>query len=258
MKLRQVTMASILLMGGTLAHADPVLTAGASLSFFQGTFGTNSNIDIRYDSTYVQYGDANWRVKLMVPYVSESGLPNGATLSGGAVVGGTGSSQTHSASGLGDVWLSSHYRIYQGSGLMPSISPYAKIKFGTASAADGLGTGRNDYEVGLGLQQTIGTTLFPFANIGYREVGNPTGQHLRNIATYQLGVSYVATQRNIFSALFSGSQAITAGAAAPADLILAWNYNVTQAGSGLQFFVDKGLSNGSANYGVGIGGQIVF
>jgi len=242
------------------ALADPALTVGNSLSFFQGTFGTANTINIRYDATDIQYADGNnWRIKLTVPYVSESGLPVGATVSGNTVVGGSsGATHTHSASGLGDVWLAAHYKIAPGSGLLPSVTPYAKIKFGTASAADGLGTGKTDYEVGLGLQQVAGRNWFPFANLGYRFVGSPAGQSLRNIAVYQAGVSYVADSHNIVTLMYAGQQAQVSGAPAPSDAILAWNYNVTPAGSGLQVYIDKGLSHGSANFGIGIGGQIVF
>lgn len=259
MSFRPSLVAALLAVGGICtAHAEPALTVGNTLSFFQGKFGTDNNIDIRYDATDIQYGDNDWRVKLTVPYVSESGLPVGATLSGGTVVGGTNTTQTRSASGLGDVWLAGHYKIFQGSGLTPSVTPYAKIKFGTASAANGLGTGKNDYEVGVGLQQIVGSNWFPFANLGYRFVGNPAGQNLRNIGVYQFGASYAASQQNIFTLMYSGTQAQIAGASAPSDLIVAWNYNVTPKGSGFQVYLDKGLSNGSANFGVGIGGQIVF
>ncbi len=260
MLIRPTLIATLLALGGVCtAQADPLLTVGNTLSFFQGKFGTDHNINIRYDATDIQYSDSNWRVKLTVPYVSESGLPVGATVSGNTVVGGTTrSTQTRTSSGLGDVWLSVHDKVFQGSGWTPSITPYAKIKFGTASNADGLGTGKNDYEVGVGLQQVVGRNWFPFANLGYRFVGNPAGQNLRNIGIYQFGASYAASQQNIFTLMYAGTQSQVAGAPAPSDLIVAWNYNVTPKGSGFQVYLDKGLSNGSANFGIGIGGQIVF
>ncbi len=256
------TLLALLLAAGGLgtAQAEPALTVGNTLSFFQGTFGTSNTINIRYDATDIQYGDNNtWRVKLTVPYVSESGLPANATISGGTVVGGgAGSTQTRSASGLGDIWLAGHSKVFQGSGLTPSVTPYVKVKFATASAASGLGTGKNDYEVGVGLQQVVGSNWFPFANLGYRVVGNPAGYALRNIGIYQVGASYAPSQQNVVTLMYAGSQAMVAGGSAPSDVILAWNYNLTPKGSGFQVYLDKGLSHGSANFGVGIGGPIVF
>jgi hypothetical protein len=264
----------------TVQLNDSQITLGTTPSYFQGNFGTASNIDIFDESTFAQYKNPDLRVKLTIPYLSVSGLPIGAQLSGGSVVsrgggggggggrgrhGGSGAGSTattptgvHSASGIGDIELAVHYTVYHGSGLTPSIVPYAKITFGTASSSQGLGTGKNNYEVGVGLNNTIGTNLFPFAHIGYRIVGNPVGDNLQNVLTYDLGASYAVTPRNIITALFSGSQSEQPGFSGPADLIFAYNYNLTANGSGLQVFFDKGLTNGSPNFGIGVGGSIVF
>ncbi|MBU2785789.1 MAG: hypothetical protein ACYC45_03305 [Acidithiobacillus ferriphilus] len=242
-----------------VAHAAPRFTVGNVPSYYQGNFGTGSHVNIFYDATYFQFRNRDLRLKLMVPYLSVSGLPQGTRLTGGGVVHRSGTTQTRSnVSGLGDIWLSAHYTVYQRTGLLPAVVPYAKVKLGTASAAKGLGTGRNDYEVGVGLDETIGTRIFPFAHLGYRFVGNPVGGNLHNIWTYDMGSSFIATSRNILTAMFSGSESEQPGYAGPADIVFAWNYNVTRAGSGIQLYADKGLSNGSANYGVGLGAQVVF
>ncbi len=260
MRFRSLAEMGVLSLWATMgvAYAAPRFTVGNVPSYYQGSFGTASHINIFYDASYLQFRNRSWRLKLMVPYLSVSGLPRGAQLTGGGVARRTGTTQTRSASGLGDIWLSAHYTVYQGSGLLPAVVPYTKVKFGTASVTNGLGTGRNDYEVGVGLDEIIGTRIFPFAHLGYRFVGNPVGGNLRNIWTYDVGSSFIATSRNIFTAMFSGSGSEQPGYAGPADVILAWNYNVTRAGSGFQLYADKGLSNGSANYGVGLGAQVVF
>ncbi|MGC9128886.1 MAG: hypothetical protein ACP5GA_09175 [Acidithiobacillus sp.] len=241
------------------AEAAPQFTIGDLPSFYQGSFGTGSTLNIFYNATYLQYQQDRLRLKLTVPELSVSGLPNGAVLSGGSVISRkSAATQTHSASGIGDIWLAAHYTALPAQGLMPAIVPFAKVKFGTASASQGLGTGKNDYELGLGLDETIGTRIFPFAHIAYRFVGNPPGDNLRNIWTYDLGSSFALDHRNILTGMFSGAQSEQPGYSGPADLIVAWNYNITSAGTGLQLFVDKGLSNGSPDYGVGLGGQVVF
>lgn len=242
-----------------VAQAAPQFTLGDLPSFYQGSFGTNSTLNIFYNATYLQYQTSQLRLKLTVPYLAVSGLPNGAVLSGGNVVSRKGATtQTHSASGIGDIWLAAHYTALPAQGLMPAIVPFAKVKFGTASASQGLGTGKNDYELGFGLDETIGTRIFPFAHVAYRFVGNPSGDDLRNIWTYNLGSSFAVDSHNILTGMFSGAQSEQPGFSGPADLIIAWNYNLTSSGTGLQLFVDKGLSNGSPDYGVGLGGQVVF
>ncbi len=253
-------LAWVSMFSSCVAFAEPAVTVGNTVSYFQGDYGTGSTIDTYYDATTIQYGDGNaWRVKLTLPYISETGIPNGAIVAGGTATDtNSNTTKTHSASGIGDVWLSGHYEVYQGQGLVPSVTPYAKVKFGTASLASGLGTGQNDYEAGIGLQQVIGSAWFPFANLGYRMVGSPAGYALNNIAVYQAGVSHLVTDNDIVTGMYSGSQSDVSSTAAPSDIIVAWNHNVTKQGSGWQVYVDKGLSNGSANYGVGVGGQIVF
>lgn len=260
MRVRSLLGIGILFLGVGVetASAAPRFTVGNMPSYYQGTFGTGSNIGIFYDATYLQFQNNTLRLKLTVPYISVTGLPQGAQLTGGAVTKRSSTTQTHSASGLGDIWLAAHYTAYQGSGLVPALVPYVKVKFGTASATNGLGTGRNDYEVGMGLDETIGTRVFPFAHVGYRFVGNPAGGNLQNIWTYDAGSSFSVTSRNLLTVMFAGSGSEQPGYTGPADIIAAWNYNVTRAGSGFQLYADKGLTNGSANYGVGLGAQLVF
>ena len=251
-------------------------TLGALPSYFTGYYGTQSRIGIFYVPAYLQYHTSQWRVKLTVPYIAVSGLPQGASLTGGTLAqrgggtmaqrgGGTQttsshttSSQTSNPSGLGDIWLAAHYTLLPEEGLRPAVVPYVKVKFGTASAAEGLGTGRNDYEAGCGFNTTVGTNVFPFVHIAYRIVGSPPGQHLQNIVTFNGGASIAASSRTIFTVMYAGAGSEQAGYAGPADVIASWNFNVTRAGSGFQVYLDKGLSNGSADVGGGVGGQIVF
>lgn len=248
----------LLLLCQSAWGASNAWTLGNVPSDYQGNFGTKHTIGIFYDPTFLQYQASGLRLKLTVPYISVSNLPAGAKLTNGTLSTHTKSTQTTTASGLGDVWLAAHYTLIPESGLRPALVPYAKVKFGTASASQGLGTGKNDYEVGLGVNTTIGSNMFPFAHVGYRFVGSPAGQTLQNIATYDAGVSVAANTRNILTLMYSGEQSEQAGYAGPSDAIVAWNYNVTAAGSGFQVYFDKGLSSGSANIGGGIGGQVVF
>ena len=77
-----------------VAHAAPRFTVGNVPSYYQGTFGTGSHINIFYDATYLQFRNRDLRLKLMVPYISVSGLPQGARLTGGGIVHRPGTNQT--------------------------------------------------------------------------------------------------------------------------------------------------------------------
>ncbi len=241
------------------AAAAASWTLGNLPSCTTGHYGTAHTIGIFYDPTFLQYRNPRWRLKLTIPYVRVSGLPSGSLLAGGTVAVRSRAAQTVDAGGLGDIWLAAHYTAVRESGLQPAIVPYAKIQFGTASRGAGLGTGRNDYEAGLGFDDTIGTNVFPFAHVGYRVVGSPPGVPLRNSALFDGGVSIATSPRDILTAMYYGwARSEQPGYPAPADLILAWNINLTAAGSGLEVYADKGFSAGSPRLGGGIGGQIVF
>ncbi|AOU99514.1 hypothetical protein BI364_03570 [Acidihalobacter yilgarnensis] len=239
---------------------DAQLTVGSVPAYFSGTYGTANTINIFYLPTYIQYRKDRLRIKLTIPYESVTGLPQGATLAGSNLSTRGGQTQTRSASGMGDTWITVRYSATHASNGHVGVHPYAKVKIATASHSAGLGSGHNDYEFGVGFDGRAGGYTFPFAHVGYRLVGKPANSSLQNIATYDFGASYVLprSQSNILTAMFAGSQSEQKGYAGPADVIVAWNHNVTTQGSGFQLYIDKGLSNGSARYGIGFGGQIVF
>lgn len=230
------------------------VTLGLQPSYFTGDYGSGTTTKITYVPLYAKYRTGNLSLKLTLPYLSVQS--SGALVSGGAVIDTGGGGAVTRKSGLGDVWAEGRYR-FRGRGAAPDVSPYLKIKFGTASRADGLGTGKLDYEAGLGFEWVVGRTVFPVLDIGYRVVGSPPGLDLRNIVTYDAGVIYRAGDHDFLSGLYSGRQASRAGFADAADLLVAWNHE-TRPGTGLQLYLDKGLSNGSPQYGAGIGAYVRY
>lgn len=248
-----ILLFAVFLLCGTPAFAakavGPTITLGSMPSFFTGTFGTKTRTNITYIPNYIKYKIDDISLKLTVPFITVQS--NGAVVSGGTVIGtGTGASKTNS--GLGDVWLEGKYTLHHVLDSSFDFVPYAKIKFGTASSAKGLGTGKNDYELGLGIRTRFAGQWFPFGRVGYRLIGQPTGRVLGDILTYRAGISYAMDRVNVMTVLFSGRQASQAGFASAAEIIAAWNYKI-QPDLGLQVFGDKGLSNGSPDYGVGGG-----
>ncbi len=227
--------------------AGPTITIASVPSFFTGQFGTKTRTNITYIPNYIKYKIDDISLKLTIPYIIVQS--NGTILSGGAVIGaGKGASKT--TGGLGDIWLEGKYSLHHVFGTSFDLVPYSKIKFGTASRAKGLGTGKNDYEFGMGVRTRVSSQWFPFARLGYRLVGQPVGLVLNDIVTYRAGISYAMDKTNVLTVLFSGRQASQPGFASAAEVIAAWNYHI-QSNLGLQIFGDKGLSNGSPDYGVG-------
>ena len=238
----------------TGTSAAGTTTVGVEPAYYEGTYGTSATTRIYYLPFYVEYQQNNLELKATVPLLAVHS--SGTVLSGGAVVGNRGTTTSRTQSGLGDIWLEARYRI-RGTGSAPDVLPYAKIKLGTASRSSGLGTGSNDYEGGVGFEWSVGTSMFPFADIGYRFVGSAPGIVLQDIATYDAGISARVDSRDFLTGMFSGHGSEQPGFPGAADAIVAWNYN-PQPDRGYQVYLDKGLSNGSPAWGIGFGVQRRF
>lgn len=240
----------------TNAADDTTLTVGIMPSYSEGNYGTGSKTEIIDVPVFAKYqlGDASFKVTL--PYIMETSA-GGTIISGGTVVGkkkgGTVTAGSTTQSGLGDIWLEGRYR-FAGTGDAPDITPYLKIKLGTASSSKGLGTGENDYEPGVTFEWTVATKYFPFADIGYRIVGEPAGSSFNNILTYDAGLMYQLTDKHFLTGMFFGQQAVQSGDPAPADLMAVWSYKKTPELT-IQVYVDKGLSDGSPDIMLGAGVQ---
>lgn len=240
---------ALVLPGTALAST----TIGVMPAYFEGDYGTATTTRIWYLPAYLDYRGTDYGFKVTVPYMRVE--TRGAVLSGGTVVG-SGSGATTSASGLGDIWLKGNYRI-RGSSPGTEFLPYVKVKLGTASASQGLGTGQDDVEGGIEADWLWGPNAYPFAVVGYRFVGSSAAYRLQNILTYEAGSSFALGGHQFLTGIFSGHESEQPGFASAADAIVAWNYG-PPLGMGFEAYLDKGLSSGSPNYGIGIGLQDRF
>lgn len=234
-------------LGANAAEPKDETTVGMTPSYFTGDYGTGATTKIWYLPFYARVKHNDWRFKATVPLIRVDS--QNTVVSGGSVVARGGG--TRSVSGLGDIWLEGRY-VFHNRGSAPDVVPYLKMKLGTASRSKGLGTGENDVESGLGLEWYVAPSLFPFARVGYRFVGSPPGLPLNNVLTYEGGATLAVHTRNYLTGFLYGHQSQQSGFAAPLDVMVAWDTKLTDR-RGAQVYVDKGLSNGSPNYGFGVG-----
>lgn len=235
------------------AEAAPVWSVGSTLYYSVGNYGKARETQFWELSPYLQYRQGATRIRVTTPYLSvtttrqvlsrRDSLGHRSTIE---------QSTTHS--GPGDVTLSGDYT-FPAVGYGFNLIPYANIKLGTASIR--LGTGETDYELGLGVTRAIGTSFFPFAHAGYRWVGKSDLYTLNSYPTYDAGASYRLGRGNYLTAMLYGHPASQPSSAAVAEASVAWNYS-PKPQYGLQVYVVKGLSNGSPDFGVGIGGNFRF
>ena len=235
------------------AEAAPVWSVGSTLYYSSGNYGKPRETSLWELSPYLQYRNGRARLRLSVPYLSVTTtrqvLTRRDSLGHRSTV-----EQSTTHSGVGDVSLSGDYT-FPAVGYGFNLIPYANVKLGTASTR--LGTGENDYELGLGVTRAVGSSFFPFAHAGYRWVGKSDLYTLNSYPTYDAGVSYRLWRGSYLTAMFYGHPASQPSSATAAEASVAWNYS-PKPQYGLQVYVVKGLSNGSPDFGVGIGGTFRF
>ncbi len=148
------------------------LTSG--LDYSTGKYGLSEATQIKYVPFIgkVEYG--RWLAKITVPWLEISG-PGTVTGGDNQVIVTDSLRQQSTESGLGDIVSSITYTAYQSPEQKLTLDVGAKVKFATASAQKGLGTGSNDYAVQLDAYKTLNNLdkLTMLGTIGYKTFGKP-------------------------------------------------------------------------------------
>jgi len=272
MRLPQISFITALLCAGTaapvaFAATAPQFSLGLGVDYASGDFGTNST------STYTTlpltidwFPNERLSLELTVPFLSQSTGNTGNAATGGGVIsamsysGGTGmnGSGMHGAatnsgnqSGLGDITLVPVYNVWLDSEKSPKLGLTGYLKFPTADADKGLGTGAFDWGPGLQLSKWLGDWQ-PFAEGRYVFQGSSRPEiGARNYFLVDAGLGY-GWSENLYTAMFSrfGSAAF-AGMASPLEMRLKTVWALGEKSS-TEFYLLKGISDGSPNYGGGI------
>lgn len=168
------------------------LSVSTGFDYSSGSYGEADKTQIWYAPLTVRYERGAWEGRLTVPYIRITGP--GAAVGGldGPVVEGTTAGPVETHDGLGDVVASGSYFIDPPHPALPFVELTAKVKFPTASRRDFLGTGEFDYAAQLDVMKTFGA-FTPFADVGYRFIGNPPGAHLHDSVYVSGGLDWRAT-----------------------------------------------------------------
>lgn len=261
------------------AQADDSFSLGIGIDYSTGKYGNAESTRILYVPVTAKYETGDWSLKLIVPYISVTGpggvimgvgnlpagnanspafgLPpqsngKGKAVGRGGGVGGANSSPTaptSTQSGLGDVVAYAGYTFYSVGAL--SLDAVGKIKFGTADANKGLGTGQNDYSAELDGYYLIEKETTLMATAGYKIVGAPAGIPLGNVPYGMLGVD-----RKIGEAVSAGVMYNVVGSVTPTipdqkDVMLYATHKLS-AGLKLQAYLTKGFTISTPDYGGGL------
>lgn len=252
-----------LLLGGLVvalnaAQAQSEFEIGAEYS--EGDYGTGETSRAWYLPFTWRYRSGDLTTALTVPYLSVEGSTevtfDGRNLSGygmgpgsgsgsGSSSGSTSGSTTHSDAGMGDVIASASYRLLDETESRPWIAATAKVKFGTADADKGLGTGEDDYTLQLELAKGF---LSGYA--GYRWQGDTDIVDYNDVAFVGVGVDFPLSERHGLALEYYTEEASVSGTddVATAGITLAGEWGRRM---GYSLYYVAGLSDTAADSVIG-------
>lgn len=242
------------------AGADPDRQDEASYSLStgyntsSGTYGTGKTT--RISSAPVQFGfdDDDWNLGLRVPYLQVSG--------GTGVVPGVGATQNtnpngrgrkgagSTAQGLGDVVASATWSGLYSESARAGVDLTGKVKFGTAAANKGLGTGRNDYSAALGFFQSYDRATL-MLDLEYTSLGSSSYLRLNSgVTSGSFGAAFHATDSTSLQLLANASGAVSPTSGRSRDLTASVSHRLGAAWR-CSLYVLKGSGTGGPATGAG-------
>lgn len=237
-----------LLLAAPAAWADSSFSLGSGFDYSTGKYGGDTTTNILYIPLTGTYQNDQLTLKLTVPYIRVTGT--GTVVQGMGRIGragsGVASTRTTTQSGLGDVIAAAAYNIYGSTALAVDVA--GKVKFGTASANQGLGTGENDYAAQADAYYALDDTTL-LASLGYKIVGAPAGGVVNNIAYAALGISHKLDYAHSAGVMLDVAQAATELAPGTRELSVFMTGKVRPDLSWRASLL-KGLSDASADYGI--------
>ncbi|MBL0226661.1 MAG: transporter [Geobacteraceae bacterium] len=227
------------------------------------TWFPTERIDIGVELPYIYQNNSNVTTSLFqsnqttntAKTVIRQGGPGGSSVTGAASTGTAGSgSSGSSVSGLGDIILRCGVIVLFEGERTPQLRPSLFVKFPTANAEDGLGTGEFDAGGGLEATKWFGDLLLTGEAL-YNYQGRVSGFGLKNYLSYTAGVGYQATQSIRPMLILKGATAPSSytGDLLEARLRMIWDVTRTTS---LDLFVSHGIADSSPE--VGGGAAVVY
>jgi Putative MetA-pathway of phenol degradation len=155
--------------------------------------------------------------------------------------------QVTTEDGLGDILAEVSYTLLEDKGLVPDIIPFLEVKFPTADASRGLGTGEFDEKIGVYVSKRVGEQWTTHVDLSYTFIGSPAHTELRNVFEWSVGLSYDVTPSLKLSGYIDGATAVSRNQEDPLALRFVGEYKLTK---NVQLTVggSAGLSPGSADF----------
>ncbi len=254
-------------------QAAPYVSAGVDYS--SGKYGLDTSTTIWDVPLSMGYNGSRWSFGVTVPYLHVSGPGNvipgiglvrntnpqgrgrGRGGNGGVVIGTPATYPSGTASGMGDVTAQATFHAIENKDAGFALDLTGRIKFGTANADEGLGTGQNDYGAAVDLYKTLGPAWMVFGGVAYTQLGSSTYIQLNDVWSANAGLSYAFAQSDSagLELFYQQRPADTGYARREATLYL--SHKISDAWT-LRGYVLGGFADGSPDYGGGMSARVSF
>lgn len=255
-RLAATAVAMALTLAGAPAEAEDGLSLATGFDYSRGKYGSSVLTEITYTPFIAKYESGAWLFKLTLPWLRIVGP--GGVVGGGEdrTVIGTARAARSAASGQGDVVASVGHTLIESAAHGLILDVVGKVKFGTADASKGLGTGENDYALQTDVVKSFGG-VSALGTLGYKALGDPRGIDLRNVWYGSVGAAWKLSPATSAGVLLDMRQASVAGGNRQREITL-YAAHKLGAATRLQGYLVRGLSDGSPDLGIGANLSVQF
>ncbi len=233
-----------------VVQAADGLQLSSGLDYSSGSYGGASTTEISTAFVMGRYTAGPLSFKLTLPYLELKG-PAIAMGGGDAMVIAPGSAATlrGRVAGQGDVVASLGYEAWHDPEKDLALDVAARIKFPTADASKGLGTGERDLALQLNAYKGWGRATL-LLGMGYRWMGKPEGSSYRDVLSASAGLAYGLDELTSVGGIVDWRQSVLASLADQRELTLYVSHKLSRQWS-LQAYVYAGATDASPDAGGG-------
>ncbi|MBT9540740.1 hypothetical protein [Thiobacillus sp.] len=227
--------------------AEGKFSVNLGLDYSSGNYGSQTITETWAMPLSLKYRTDNWNLRLSTAWLRVEG--DGSVTPEGDPLNASGSPST-TTEGMGDISARATYSLLDERSNWAGVELSGKIKFGTASEAKALGTGKNDYSLQAGIFKPIDNWM-PFLDVGYKWKGDPNGIEYRNVWLGSVGTDYRITPTLSFGGSYDWQQAVTASSSPISEAMLYLNFHLN-ADQRLNLYAVGGFSEASPDWGSGL------
>ena len=186
------------------------------------------------------------RLQASLPYVWIKGP---GQIVGGVVVGSNNPGAVAERQGIGDLTLSSAFRLTNDSVALPMIELGGNVKLPIADQT--IGTGKTDYGVNVAMYKSLGPEVTLFGSVGYSWLGSPAAYQLKDGITGYGGLNLRPDPAMNLGASVSYREPVATGLSGQAAVSPYLTYRFSQH-LGLTAYGLAGLNDASPRIGAGL------